>query len=144
MRFISYFPYFLKKNPLICSNSVVKFEQLLGSKNRFISNWQLVVVTNFKELIEWYKKFTAFVGKNELKLYSQQIRWALSLYNFYLLLHNSHVVITRFKKQEGKGTLLPSSYIKRLQILLDLFQNSNYVDDIVNRITPVYRPRVCH
>ncbi|WPY00852.1 AddB family double-strand break repair helicase subunit B [Candidatus Trichorickettsia mobilis] len=246
------------KNPLIYSPSVVQFEQLLGSKNRFISNWQqlkeLVTATKNQELIEWYENLQHLLGSDlyiqnykfsnilqsiiiiaeklypqlwskldiheffselinlnwhfvlpslidfpeilrsliiearsfaennnsnliicrpedaallkfdlviltnfsegewptsptnnpwfsrqmqeELKLYSQQIRWGLSLYNFYLLLHNSHVVITRFKKQEGKSELLPSSYIKRLQILLDFFQNSTSVNDIVNRVTP--------
>ena len=247
------------KNPLIYSHSVVQFEQLLGSKNRFISNWQqlkeLVTATKNQELIEWYENLQHLLGsdlyiqnynfsnilqsiiiiaeklypqlwskldiheffselinlnwhfvlpslvdfpeilrsliigarsfaennnsnliicrpedaallkfdlviltnfsegewptsplsnpwfsrqmQDELKLYSQQIRWGLSLYDFYLLLHNSHVVITRFKKQEGKSELLPSSYIKRLQILLDLFQNSTSVNDIVNRHTLV-------
>ncbi|WP_316354460.1 PD-(D/E)XK nuclease family protein [Candidatus Trichorickettsia mobilis] len=246
------------KNPLIYSHSVVQFEQLLASKNRFISNWQqleeLVAATKNQKLIEWYENlqhllesdlhiqsynfsnilqsiiiiaeklypqlwskldiyefFSELINLNwhfvlpslvefpeilrslimgarsfaennnnanliicrpedaallkfdlviltnfsegewptsptsnpwfnkqmqdELKLYSQQIRWGLSLYNFYLLLHNSHVVITRFKKQEGKSELLPSSYIKRLQILLDLFQNSTSVDNTVNGVT---------
>ncbi len=55
--------------------------------------------------------------QQKLGLCSDNIKAGLSLYSFYLLLHNKQVIITRAKKQNN-NILLPSSYILKLQFIL--------------------------
>lgn len=55
--------------------------------------------------------------RKELGLYASSIIFGQSLYDFYLILHNKQVIITRSSKQGSSSRLLPSSYMLKLQLL---------------------------
>jgi ATP-dependent helicase/nuclease subunit B len=66
--------------------------------------------------------------KDELKLYDNS--FGLSLYNFYLLLHNPKIIITRSKKQNSNSKLLESGHMLKLKYILKTSGYDN-IDDYI-------------
>ena len=96
---------------------------ICNPENAAMLKFDVVILADFSEgnwppaqsISPWLNKQMG----QELELYSKAIASGLCLYNFYLLLHNDKVIITRSKKQGGSASLLPSSYILKLQFILD-------------------------
>jgi ATP-dependent helicase/nuclease subunit B len=95
---------------------------ICSPEEAILLRFDLVILTNFSENIwptsqpknPWFNQQM----QNRLGLYSEATKWGLSLYNFYLLIHNPKIILTRSRKQDGKSELLPSSYLQRLKFAL--------------------------
>lgn len=90
-------------------------------KDIILSKYDIVLLADFNEN-NWSS--SRFVSpwlnrqmQEELKIFSNQIRISLSIYNFYLLLHNEKVIITRSLKQIGNANVTVSNFIIKLKHL---------------------------
>ncbi|MGI4776439.1 MAG: PD-(D/E)XK nuclease family protein [Janthinobacterium lividum] len=107
-----------------------KYEILICKpENAIFSKYDLVILADFSEG-SWPK--APFVNpwlnrkaQESLGCNTNQIKLSASLYNFYLLLHNSKVVITRSTKQASINTLRSSFVMKLLHSNPNMIINSS-------------------
>lgn len=86
-----------------------------------LSKFDLVILPNFTgenwppptPIHPWLSK----EARQQLEINYDETFTALSLYHFYLFLHNKQVIILRSKKQDGKSTT-PSNFLLKLQLIL--------------------------
>lgn len=95
-----------------------------------------VILANFSESI-WPKAQYTNPWFNRqmqdlLKLHAQQIQSTMSLYNFYLLLHNKKVIITRSKKHDSTNALQTSSYIHKLEFIVPNIAATKSCSDVLS------------
>ena len=110
------------------SNNINDTNIIIGkAEDLFLLKFDLVIMVDFSE-----GNFPQFPSnspwfnnqmQDELKLYFDEIRCNNSLYNFYLLLHNDEIIITRSKKQNGNTKLIESSYMLKLKYILENSSN---------------------
>ncbi len=86
-----------------------------------LSKFELVILPNFTgenwpppvPIHPWLSK----EARKQLEINYDETSTTLSLYHFYLFLHNKQVIILRSKKQDGKSTT-PSNFLLKLQLIL--------------------------
>ena len=85
-------------------------------------NYDLVIISDLNESIYPGKNFNSpWLNKKmqeELELNSKQSNLGAELYDFYLNLHNSNILLTRAKKHGSNSQMLPSQFILHLEHLL--------------------------
>lgn len=134
------FPEFLK---LISTNSRVYSKNnesniiICKPKDGVLLKFDIVVIPDFNEE-SWPLKQTInpLISKDmeeALGLYSENIKSSTLLYMFYLLLHNSKVIITRSKKYGTKSDILPSNYLLRLKAAKLICSNEFILSNVVEK-----------
>jgi len=77
--------------------------------------------------------------QTKLALDSNNVHLSMSLYYFYLFLHNKRVIITRANKQPSKTGISPSKYLLKLQAILgrSLIRDENQHNSLASENRPV-------
>jgi ATP-dependent helicase/nuclease subunit B len=134
-------------------NNISNANIIIGrAEDLALLKFDLVIMVDFSEgnfpksqpISPWLNKQM----KEELQLHDTS--FGLSLYNFYLLLHNPEIIITRSKKQSSNARLLESSYILKLKYVLEKsgnlllnhrspFENSEQI--LVNNMNVIALPK---
>ena len=133
---ISDFPETLKS--LVSGARIFKPEQsqrtilICRPEDAYLLKFDLAILADFNEGT-WPSKplINPWLSKQmqeEIGLYTQRIKSDMSLYIFYMILHNTEVIITRSKKQANSQSSFPSSYLLRLQTGIDISSFDRHAD----------------
>ena len=104
-------------------DSRIKSNIVLSSPRELkLINFDLMIIADFNE----GSYITSSAGnpwanrhmQDELGLQAWQTRYSDSIYDLYLNLDNSEVIITRSKRHQAGSNLLPSHFLLRLEIIL--------------------------
>lgn len=102
---------------------------LCSPQDAALEKHDIVILPNFNDG-NWpvHNKINPWMNKQmeaDLSLYSGHINNGLLFYNFYLLLHNKQVIITRAKTLPA-GPVLASSYLLKLEFILNNVSSYNF------------------
>ncbi|WP_375319259.1 PD-(D/E)XK nuclease family protein [Candidatus Tisiphia endosymbiont of Oplodontha viridula] len=89
------------------------------AEDLMLLKFDLVILTDFNQGC-WSSSssINQWINEQTLKKLHMVTRSSIDQYYFYLFLHNSQVIITRAKRQDGKSSLLPSNLLLKLQFIL--------------------------
>jgi ATP-dependent helicase/nuclease subunit B len=92
------------------------------AEDLILLKFDLVILANFNQINgESSSAISKWVNEQTLRklnINSSKIKSSIARYYFYLFLHNSKVVITRAKRQDGKSSSLSSNLLLKLQFIL--------------------------
>ncbi|WP_341757174.1 MULTISPECIES: PD-(D/E)XK nuclease family protein [unclassified Candidatus Tisiphia] len=89
------------------------------AEDLMLLKFDLVILTDFNQGC-WSSSssISQWINEQTLKKLHMVIGASIDQYYFYLFLHNTQVIITRAKRQDGKSSLLPSNLLLKLQFIL--------------------------